>query len=59
MVKKNQKTKDDAIFLKAEIRKLVGKKTNQVRKEGYLVANVYGQKFKSKTINTLFFYMTL
>jgi len=53
MVKKNQKTKDDAIFLKAEIRKLVGKKTNQVRKEGYLVANVYGQKFKSKTIKVL------
>lgn len=53
MTKKNQKEKNTSISLKAEVRKLVGKKTNRVRKEGYLAANVYGQKFKSKTIKVL------
>jgi len=55
MVEKNKKKEkeNDQLFLKAELRKLVGKKTNKIRREGYLAANVYGRKFKSKTIKVL------
>lgn len=48
-------------ILKAEIRKVVGRKTRHLRKEGILPANVFGKKIKSlaisvklKDFNTIF-----
>lgn len=36
--------------LKAETRKILGKKVKKLRKEGILPANVYGKKIKSQTL---------
>ncbi|MBN1169100.1 50S ribosomal protein L25 [Candidatus Woesebacteria bacterium] len=40
----------DKVSLKAEKRKLTGRKVKKLREEGILPGNIYGKKFKSETI---------
>jgi large subunit ribosomal protein L25 len=41
-------------ILKADIRKLLGRKVKNLRKEGFLPGNVYGKKIKSEPIQIVF-----
>lgn len=47
MVQKNKKEK---IIMHAKVRKIIGKQTRALRKEGIIPANIYGKNFTSQTI---------
>ena len=40
----------DTLVLKAEKRKLLGRKVKGLRKEGLLPANIYGKRVKSEAV---------
>ena len=43
-------SKLDSRELKAEVRKVFGRKIKKLRREGVLPANIYGKKIKSKAV---------
>ena len=43
----------EKIELKAQARKITGRKAKRLRKEGLLLGNVFGKKVKSEAVQTL------
>ena len=51
---KAKKTNTDKLILTVKLRKVFGKKIKQLRKQGLVVGNIFGQEFKSQAITAEF-----
>ena len=51
---KKSQSSSEKVSLKAELRKVFGKKLNKVRKQGLVPGNIFGPDFKSQSISVVY-----